>query len=425
MPSIMVNKDGRLEAFVIGANKAIWHRWQVQPNGEAWSDWSSLGGDNMAIAVACNKDGRLEVFGLRSDFGIWHIWQISPGGAWSDWSNLGGSYTAISVDRNTDGRLELFALRNDKKVLHCWQTSAGGGWSDWSDLSDVYTFRQIAAIANQDGSLGLFGLTDDNGWILYRPQATPGGSWNIWDTADAGEGDEPTFQTFSVTRNKDGRLELFGLNTAYGIWHTWQVTPNWTDWSGYDNLGGSYTALAAGLDDTGCINIVAVNKVDNLYYTRHQTSPGGGWTSWTLMSPVSVDPLPSGFNSGLATSPPQVHVRSRRADLAGPPNPNVAIVQNLWNDAVTAMFTCGTTFIGSILGLSSNDPGAATGGFLSLIGSQAACAQMNADLDKINDILASDPTLHIDQPAPDNNSPQSIQGLDGCLPDDDDDDDIE
>ena len=40
----------RLEVFVRGANKALWHKWQVAPN-DGWSNWSSLGGWIDRIAV--------------------------------------------------------------------------------------------------------------------------------------------------------------------------------------------------------------------------------------------------------------------------------------------------------------------------------------------------------------------------------------
>jgi hypothetical protein len=43
-PTVVQNADGRLEAFIIGDDKQLYHRWQKQPN-KAWHDrWESLGG---------------------------------------------------------------------------------------------------------------------------------------------------------------------------------------------------------------------------------------------------------------------------------------------------------------------------------------------------------------------------------------------
>jgi len=40
----------------------------------------------------------------------------------------------------------------------------------------------------------------------------------------------------AVTPNNDGRLELFGTNSAGNVWHRWQLTPGgaWPAWSQMD-----------------------------------------------------------------------------------------------------------------------------------------------------------------------------------------------
>jgi hypothetical protein len=66
---------GRLEAFVRGADNALWHKWQVAPNS-GWSAWASEGGVLTSnIAVGMNADGRLEVFVRGTDNALWHKWQ--------------------------------------------------------------------------------------------------------------------------------------------------------------------------------------------------------------------------------------------------------------------------------------------------------------------------------------------------------------
>jgi hypothetical protein len=81
-------------------------------------------------AVGQNADGRLEVFVRGNDRALYHRWQVAPGGAWSGWAALNGASTSdISVARNTDGRLELFTLGMDKALWHRWQTAPSGGWN--------------------------------------------------------------------------------------------------------------------------------------------------------------------------------------------------------------------------------------------------------------------------------------------------------
>ena len=92
IPFVRKNDDGRLEVFTVGTDGALWHIWQVAPNG-TWSEWASLGNPptanvQSAPSVRKNKDGRLEAFGICSDGALWHIWQISPGGVWGSWDSL-------------------------------------------------------------------------------------------------------------------------------------------------------------------------------------------------------------------------------------------------------------------------------------------------------------------------------------------------
>jgi hypothetical protein len=84
---VHVNDDGRLEAFVIGSDGALWHIWQLTPGG-AWGNWHSLGTPSSSVNaigdpfVAENDDGRLEAFAVGSDDKLWHTWQVTPGGSW-------------------------------------------------------------------------------------------------------------------------------------------------------------------------------------------------------------------------------------------------------------------------------------------------------------------------------------------------------
>ena len=84
--AVAANKDGRLEVFSTGIDGALWHIWQGAPNGN-WSKWASLANPptanvQSAPSVRMNKDGRLEAFNICSDGALWHIWQKRPGGVW-------------------------------------------------------------------------------------------------------------------------------------------------------------------------------------------------------------------------------------------------------------------------------------------------------------------------------------------------------
>jgi acylphosphatase len=139
IPIVGKNDDGRLEVFTVGTDGALWHLWQTVPNG-VWSNWTTLGNPpnanvQSAPSVSKNQDGRLEAFNICSDGALWHIWQITPGGVWGSWDSLGMPSNSVilsagpSVVENTDGRLEVFVGGLDNALWHAWQVSPGGNWS--------------------------------------------------------------------------------------------------------------------------------------------------------------------------------------------------------------------------------------------------------------------------------------------------------
>ncbi|PQQ42115.1 hypothetical protein C6H65_05690, partial [Photorhabdus luminescens] len=48
----------------------------------------------------------------------------------------------------------------------------------------------------------------------------------------------------AVSRNLDGRLEVFARGTDNALWHIWQTAPN-SGWSGWQSLGHTITSNPA------------------------------------------------------------------------------------------------------------------------------------------------------------------------------------
>ena len=139
VPFVRENVDGRLEVFTVGTDGSLWHLWQATPNG-GWSTWASLGNPSTANvqsapSVRKNKDGRLEAFNICSDGALWHLWQVIPGGVWGSWESLGTPSDSVILSsgpivvENDDGRLEAFAGASDNALWHAWQVTPGGNWS--------------------------------------------------------------------------------------------------------------------------------------------------------------------------------------------------------------------------------------------------------------------------------------------------------
>ncbi|MDB4905173.1 MAG: hypothetical protein JWQ63_4454 [Mucilaginibacter sp.] len=225
---IGVNKDKRLEAFVLAKDGSVYHKWQGIPNG-SFNQWEGLAGhDIRQIAVAANQDGRLEIFALGGDNAVYHIWQTAPNGTWGQWAGLAGhDIQQITVAQNQDGRLEVFALGGDKAVYHIWQAVPNGGFGQWAGLAG-HDIQQITVAQNQDGRLEVFALGADKA-VYHIWQAVPNGNFGQW-AGLAGH----DIQQITVAQNQDGRLEVFALGGDGAAYHRWQVAPNgdWDQWFG-------------------------------------------------------------------------------------------------------------------------------------------------------------------------------------------------
>jgi len=69
-PTVVVSPPDRTDLFVVGEDRAVWHRCRT---GESWTWWRSLGGQAFAPISAVSQGGsRIELFTLGRDSAIWH-----------------------------------------------------------------------------------------------------------------------------------------------------------------------------------------------------------------------------------------------------------------------------------------------------------------------------------------------------------------
>jgi len=291
--AVASNKDGRLEVFCTGIDGALWHIWQIAPNGN-WGAWTSLGKPTgvalvLSINVLQNSDGRLEVFMAGSDNAVWNIWQTAPNGNWSTWGFLGMPPGTNSISNpvsgeNADGRLEVFVIGSDNALWHKWQSVAGGTWGGWYSLgkpSSANAFFTPSVSKNDDGRLEVFTVgTDGALWQLW--QVAPNGTWSNW----ASLGNPPTANVQSapcVIKNQDGRLEAFNICSDGALWHIWQITPGGV-WGSWGSLGMPYNSVTLSSGPLVIENFdgrleAFVGGSDNALWHAWQVLPGGNWSN--------------------------------------------------------------------------------------------------------------------------------------------------
>lgn len=131
-PPIAVSwAPNRIDAFAMGTDSALYHRWW---DGSSWGGWESLGGvvtsEPAAVSWAPN---RLDVFAVGTDGAMNHRWW--DGSNWGGWESLGGTCGPISATSWAPNRLDLFTVGTDSAVYH--QAWDGNQWSGWESRGGV------------------------------------------------------------------------------------------------------------------------------------------------------------------------------------------------------------------------------------------------------------------------------------------------
>lgn len=120
----------------------FFHKWQTLPGSSTWSPYASLDGGmapNTDAAIGMNPDGRLQAFVVGRDNALYYKTQTSPANStWPGWASLGGGIkadTSPAVAMNPDGRLQVFVVGTDNALYYKTQSSAGSStWSGWTTL---------------------------------------------------------------------------------------------------------------------------------------------------------------------------------------------------------------------------------------------------------------------------------------------------
>jgi acylphosphatase len=291
------NADGRIEAFTVGYDGALWHIWQTAP-GNGWSTWFSSGRPSSSIGLAAgsycvesNQDGRLEVFALGSDDALWHIWQTAPNGPWSNWTSLekppNSDAIALGSGTNADGRIEVFTVASDGNLWHIWQTAPDESWSTWNSLGrpdsqNAGGFMPFTVSRNADGRLEVFVIGSD-GAFYHIWQHTPGGSWGVWFWLDHPPSASFVDYAGSVAQNKDGHLEFLASASDEALWHIWQ-TAGGKDWGMWYSLGTPAGTRIINANPFVIANAdgrleAFITTTDGALWHTWQVTPGGEWGS--------------------------------------------------------------------------------------------------------------------------------------------------
>src|ERR1700733_10766125 len=146
---------------------------------------------------------------------------------------------------------------------------------EWASLGGGITTNPCVS-RNADGRLEVFARGTDNAlWHIWQNSA--GGGWSGWASLGGGITSDP-----AVGINHDGRLEAFARGTDNALWHIWQNSAG-GGWSGWASLGGGITGdPAVGINLDGRLEAFA-RGTDNALWHIWQNSAGGGWSGWASL----------------------------------------------------------------------------------------------------------------------------------------------
>jgi hypothetical protein len=197
-------------------------------------------------------------------------------------------------------------------LWHAWQRQPGGPWSSWDSLDAPPEHERPAGSPvlgrNEDGRLELFTVAAGAVWHRWQQEAGQG-PWHRWHSLQQPSGSRLSLATPVVTRNHDGRLELFAVDRVGAVWHIWQTAPNggWSRWGSLDNPGVAPRGpLGLGLQEDGRL-VLLLATADGGLWRRSQQGPGAGpWEPWE-----PLDTPPGGLRLGFGARTVGAHEDGR------------------------------------------------------------------------------------------------------------------
>jgi hypothetical protein len=292
-PAAILNQDGRMEVFVLGGDRALYHIWENMPGGD-WHAWDTLQGNGLTgpVVSAANADGSLLVFVRGGDGQIYARAQTQPNGDWNPWFGIGGNQVrGFSVAANFDHRLEMVAVFGDGALHHASQTAPGGPWSGWVPLGGDQLKGPVSLAANADGRLEAFVVGGD-GHIYHIWQANPDGvnGWSGWGNLI--QPGEAAVSDLHAQLAPNERLFVVLMNTDGSVSYLTKVSAS-AGWDGLVNLAGHGLRWPCGVACSvdGRLQIAATGG-DGTLYGNWQVDPArpSVWAGWAPLGGNSLGP---------------------------------------------------------------------------------------------------------------------------------------
>ena len=298
---------GALEAFALSTTGKIMHTFQR--SGTGWEPWAPLyeaGEESITFrsgpVLVRAADGRLEVFANAEDTAIYHKYQLTPNGGagWSPWLQIAGSAGmegTPSAILSSEGSMQLFSRSASKSLMYNAQLRNASGvyWAGWQSLSGELS-SSPSAIIDSESMLHVFvrGVQSQ----LYEKTevadpATGALAWSRWQCLGGSLASHPNVP---ATLNGANLLEVYARHDDGAIWfkkqHATDSTPYevaWSDWhslGGPGEAGGGFSSGPSSAHSPTCEGVVelfARASSGAIYHKRQSTHGASQWSLWTSL----------------------------------------------------------------------------------------------------------------------------------------------
>lgn len=209
-----------------------------------------------SLVSVVRTDGRIAQFQLFYDSTatrglpfVWHREQLAPGGAYGAWQRVSAATVGpksyyVTAMENSAGAIELL-FSTYGTFCHSVENGSAGGWSepDAFGLAPTPYHGGVVLFKERDGSIDAFASGSRNGSTMeLRHQQNAASGWGpVQSTGTVPGQDVGLSQPSTVEQLPDGRLHLTARE--WNRDRTWEI---------------------------------------------YQTSPGGGWGPWQLISPPAA-----------------------------------------------------------------------------------------------------------------------------------------
>jgi hypothetical protein len=240
-PEVVSWGPNRLDVFVAGTNSALYHKWW---NGSAWgpsvTGYEYMGGTMISQPkVVAWGPNRLDVFVVGTDSALYHKWW--NGSAWgpsvTGYENLGGtilgSPEVVSWGPN---RLDIFVVGTNGALYHKWWNGSAWGPSitGWENMGGIILGRP-KAVAWGPNRLDVFVIGTNS--ALYHKWWN-GSAWGPSVTGYENMGGTILGSPEAVAWGSN-RLDVFVIGTNSALYHKWWNGSSWgPSITGYEYMGG-------------------------------------------------------------------------------------------------------------------------------------------------------------------------------------------